>query len=161
MKKNIRQKIGKKTARKQYKEREKKSYIEPKKKCFVFIMRSSPSVSLFLFVFLWPVVFVWTAQWFGTAKKFDVSTGPLTRPFFRLLAPHCSLCSRAPLHTFICLLNAHSLTHSQAHGKLLDGCYCSVFFLFRTIVRRSFFLDCGPLYEQITTPFGRKQGMAH
>ena len=63
------------------------------------------------------------AQWFNKAKNRDVSTGPLARPFARLLAPltrslapPCLVCSRAPLHSFICLL-AH-FTHSQALGKV-------------------------------------------
>ena len=53
------------------------------------------------------------ALWSGTNKDRDVSTGPLTRPFARslatltrLLAPHYSLRSRAPLRSLAC-----SLTH--------------------------------------------------
>ena len=54
------------------------------------------------------------AQWGRTAKNRDVSTGPLARPFARLLAPlshlpHCLLRSRALLRSFVHLL-AHSLT---------------------------------------------------
>ena len=48
------------------------------------------------------------ARWFGTAKNQDESTGPLTCPFARSLAPLARLLVR--LH--------RSLTHSQAHGKV-------------------------------------------
>ena len=65
------------------------------------------------------------AQWFETTKNQDVSTGPLDCPFTysilpltHLLAPHCLLCLRAPLRSFICSL-AH-FAHSRAHGKVND-----------------------------------------
>ena len=48
------------------------------------------------------------ALWSGTNKNRDISTGPLTRSFTRLLAPltrspapDCSLCSRLPLRLLI------------------------------------------------------------
>ena len=53
----------------------------------------------------------------------DVSAGPLARPLTRslapltrLLAPHCSLCSRAPLRSLFRSL-AHSLTPELMHRK--------------------------------------------
>ena len=62
------------------------------------------------------------ALWFRTALNRDVSNGQLACPIVRslvpltyLLAPHCSLCSRALLRSFIC-----SHTHSQARGKVND-----------------------------------------
>ena len=60
--------------------------------------------------------FLIDARWVRKAKNWDVSTGPLTCPFAlslapltRLLAPHCLLCSRAPLRSLV-----RSLAHSQA-----------------------------------------------
>ena len=57
-----------------------------------------------------------------TTKNHDVSTGPiacpsacLLTPLNHSLAPPCSLCSGAPLHSFVCLL-----THSLAHGEVND-----------------------------------------
>ena len=61
------------------------------------------------------------AHWGRTAMNGDVNTGPLARPFARLtrlLALHCSLCLRAPLHFFFCSL-AH-FAHSLARGKVND-----------------------------------------
>ena len=56
----------------------------------------------------------------------DVSTGPLARPFTRslaqlthLLAPHCSLHSRVPQHSFVRSL-ACSPAHSRARGNVND-----------------------------------------
>ena len=56
------------------------------------------------------------AQWIKTAKNWDGSTGPIARSFARSLAPityslapHCSLCSRAPLRSFVRSF-VHSLT---------------------------------------------------
>ena len=69
--------------------------------------------------FVRTVVWEHAALWSGTNKNPDVSTGPLTRlfarllaPLTRLLAPPCSLCSRAPLRSLVCSLVhfAHSLT---------------------------------------------------
>ena len=61
-------------------------------------------------------------QGFISAENRDVSTGPLARPFARsltllthLLAPHCSLCSRALRRSFICSL-AHSLPSSWEYA---------------------------------------------
>ena len=66
------------------------------------------------------------AIWFRATKTRDVRTGSLARPFDHLLAPlthsiapPCSLHSRTPLCSFIYLF-AHSLTHSRAHGKVMD-----------------------------------------
>ena len=60
----------------------------------------------------------------GITKNPDVSTGPLARLFVRSLtplthslAPFCSLCSRAPLRSFVRSLT-YSLTHSRARGKV-------------------------------------------
>ena len=60
------------------------------------------------------------APWFWRAKKRDVSTGPLARPFARSLAKlthlrasPCSLRLRAPLRSFF-----RSLTQSQARGQV-------------------------------------------
>ena len=57
-----------------------------------------------------------SARWARKAKNRDVSTGPLACPFARslapltrLLAPHCSLRSRAPLRSLV-----RSLAHSLA-----------------------------------------------
>ena len=65
------------------------------------------------------------AQWFGKAKNQDVSTGPLACSFARSLAPlthslapHYSLCSRAPLRSFVRLLT--HFAHSRAHGIVND-----------------------------------------
>ena len=74
------------------------------------------------------------AQWSGTTKNHVVSTGPLTCPFARslaplthLLAPPCLLCSRAPLRSFVCSL-AH-FAHSLARGTVNDWmAILSVFF---------------------------------
>ena len=56
------------------------------------------------------------ARWVRKARNRDVSTGPLACPFAcslapltRLLAPHCSLRSRAPLRSLV-----RSLAHSLA-----------------------------------------------
>ena len=54
------------------------------------------------------VAFFVGAQWGRTAKNWDVGTGPL--------APHYSLCSRAPLRTLVRSL-AH-FAHSLARGKV-------------------------------------------
>ena len=61
------------------------------------------------------------AQWFKTAKNQDICNGPLASPFARLLtllthplAPHCLLCSRAPLRSLIRLLT--HFAHSRARG---------------------------------------------
>ena len=66
-----------------------------------------------------------SALWARITKNPDCSTGPLTRPFARLLAPlihlhalYCSLRLCAPLHSLIRLL-AHS-THSLARGTVND-----------------------------------------
>ena len=63
--------------------------------------------------------------WSGTTKNKDVGTGPLAclfgrslAPLTHSLAPPCSLCSCAPLRSFICSL-AH-FAHSQARGKMSD-----------------------------------------
>ena len=57
-----------------------------------------------------------SALWYRTAMNRNLITRPLARPFARSLtplthfpAPHCLLCSRALLRSFIRLL-AHSLT---------------------------------------------------
>ena len=54
-------------------------------------------------------------QWFRTSWNRDSSIGPLAHPLAhslapltRLLAPHCSLCSSAPHHSFV-RSRAHSL----------------------------------------------------
>ena len=67
-------------------------------------------------------------------KNTDVSTGPLARPFARLLAPltrslapDCSLRSRPPLHSLVRSL-AH-FAHSLARGTVNDWmAILSVFF---------------------------------
>ena len=66
------------------------------------------------------------AQWARSTKSPDESVGPFTRPFARLLvlltysfAPHCSLCSRAPLRSLVCSL-AH-FAHSRARGTVNDS----------------------------------------
>ena len=63
------------------------------------------------------------ALWSITVKNKDCSTGPLARPFARLLAPltrslapDCSLRSRPPLRSLVCSL-AH-FAHSLARGKV-------------------------------------------
>ena len=69
--------------------------------------------------------------WSITAKNTDKSTGPLHRPFARLLAPitrslasDCSLCSRPLLCSLI-----RSLAHSLARGTVNDWmAILSVFF---------------------------------
>ena len=48
----------------------------------------------------------------STRTVLDHSLLHLLAPLTHLLASHCSLGSRAPLHSFVC-----SLTHSVAHGK--------------------------------------------
>ena len=65
------------------------------------------------------------ALWSKTTKNTDWSTGPLARPFTRLLAPltrlldpDCSLRSRPPLRSLVRSL-AH-FTHSLARGKVID-----------------------------------------
>ena len=65
------------------------------------------------------------AQWSGTAKNQDVSTGPLARPFARSLAPltrslapDCLLRSRPLLRSLIRSL-AH-FAYSLARGKVYD-----------------------------------------
>ena len=68
-------------------------------------------------------------RWFRSAWNRGVSTGPFARPLARslaplthLLAPHCSLCSRAPLRSFARSLTyslAHLLARSRAHGKVV------------------------------------------
>ena len=64
-----------------------------------------------------------TTLWSGTYKNRDVSTGPLARPFARLLAPltrllapDCSLRSRPPLRSLVRSL-AH-FAHTLARGKV-------------------------------------------
>ena len=59
--------------------------------------------------------------WARITKNTDWSTGPLARPFpcsraplTRLLTPHYSLCSRAPLRSL-----AH-FAHSRARGTVID-----------------------------------------
>ena len=77
------------------------------------------------------------ALWSRIAKNPDVSTGPLALPFAHslvpfthLLAPHCSLHSRATLHSLVRLL-----TYSRSRGKKNDSMAILVsFFLFWTIV---------------------------
>ena len=90
-----------------------------------------------------------------TAKNWDISTGPLARPFAhslapltRLLAPDCSLRSRPPLRSLV-----HSLahfTHSLARGTVNDWMdSLSVFFsifdhrvsVTGTKVRRRFYVS--------------------
>ena len=67
------------------------------------------------------------ALWSETNMNRDVSTGPLARPFARLLAPltrslapDCSLRSRPPLRSLVRSL-AH-FAHSLARGKVNFGC---------------------------------------
>jgi len=62
--------------------------------------------------------YLYNALWFRSAKNRDVSTGPLARPFARLLAPltrslapDCSLRSHPPLR---------SLIRSLARGKVYN-----------------------------------------
>ena len=69
-----------------------------------------------------------TALWARLTKHTDWSTGPLARPFARLLAlltrslaPHYSLCSRAPLRSL-----AHSLTQSLSSSWKSVGLYVSI-----------------------------------
>ena len=67
------------------------------------------------------------ALWARSTKNLDESTGSLARPFARslpplthLLALHCSLCSRAPLPSFVRFAGAlrcpHSFACSLAHS---------------------------------------------
>ena len=72
------------------------------------------------------------AQWFRTAKNYDVSTGPFAQPFVRShasfthsIALHHSLCWGAPLRSFIRSL-AHSLP-SLWESEWLDDFFCCVF----------------------------------
>ena len=65
-------------------------------------------------------------QWFKTAKNRELITGPIACPFPRslgplthLLDPHCSLCSRAPLRSFVCSL-AYSLTIELMEKKKIS-----------------------------------------
>ena len=86
------------------------------------------------------------AQWGRTVKNWDVSTGPLARPFARLVAPltrsltpHYSLRSRAPLRSLPRSL-AH-FAHSLARGTVIE---CMAIFL-------CFFFYSGPQCTGITT----------
>ena len=77
---------------------------------------------------MYPALFfdlAYKALWSGSNKNRDVSTGPLARPFARSLAPltcslapHYSLCSRAPLRSLVRTL-AH-FAHSRARGTVND-----------------------------------------
>ena len=74
-----------------------------------------------------------SAQWVRTAKNWDVSNGPLARPFALSLAPlthslarHCWLRLRAPLRSLVCSL-AHSLT-PQLVGKWMTRCLTTTWF---------------------------------
>ena len=65
------------------------------------------------------------ALWARITKNTDWSTGPLAHPFAcsvapltRSLAPHYSLCFRAPLHSLVCSLAQFS--HTLASGKEID-----------------------------------------
>ena len=82
-----------------------------------------PSFSSLFFLFS-------LALWSRITRNTDWSTGPLACPFARslaplthLLAPHCLLCSHAPLHSLIC---------SLPRGKVIDkmAFFFCVFFHF-------------------------------
>ena len=67
------------------------------------------------------------ALWSGTNKNKDISTGPLPRPFARLLAPltrsldpDCSLLSRPPLRSLVYSLARFA--HPHARGKVNLWC---------------------------------------
>ena len=92
-----------------------------------------------------------SALWSGTNKNRDVSTGPLARPFARLLAtltrslaPDCTLYSRPLLHSLVGLL-AH-YAHSRARGKVNFWClkmtwFCPIvlrLFVCLRLVRQAF-----------------------
>ena len=81
-----------------------------------------------------------SAQWPGTAKNRDVSTGPLARPFARSLAPltrslapDCSLCSHPPLRSLVRSL-AH-FAHSLTRGTVND--WMAILFVFFSIFDHS------------------------
>ena len=81
-----------------------------------------------------------TPRWARIIKNPDESTGPLARPFARsllpltrLLAPDCSLCSRPPLRSLVCLL-AH-FANSQARGTVND--WMTILSVFFSIFDRS------------------------
>ena len=74
------------------------------------------------------------AQWGRTAKNPDCSTGPLAHPFACLLAlfscslaPPCSLCSRASLHSLVILL-AHFLTPALVGKWMIRWLFYLCFF---------------------------------
>ena len=80
------------------------------------------------------------ALWARSIKNPDESTAPLPRPFAHslapltcLLAPHSSLCSHAPLRSFIRLL-VH-FAHSLAHGTVND--WMAIYFVFFSILDHS------------------------
>ena len=69
----------------------KRTHLYVRTRCDLFVPGPIARASLYQ-PFKRPISIKQAAQWFRTAKKWDVSTGPLARPFPHLLAPltHCS-----------------------------------------------------------------------
>ena len=90
------------------------------------------------------------ALWARINKNPDVSTGPLARPFARplapltrLLDPHNSLYSRAPLCSLIhSLAHFAHFTHSLARGTVNDLIAIFSVFFFDLAISVAIFVRC-------------------
>ena len=95
----------------------KRTHLYVRTRCDLFVPGPIARASLYQ-PFKRPISIKQAAQWFRAAKNWDISTGPIARPFARsfpltpLLAPRFSLRLPAPLRSCV-----RSLDHSPSCSR--------------------------------------------